>query len=855
MVQIGQCPSCRTVYQIEPDAIGQTIDCECEATLFVSNAHGFSEIPVACTTCDGEYVVDRSGAGESVECKCGSQLTVPSFVLCTPLVHSAQEASAIALKAKGNDKKLAVNAVACPRCDRQYETNHEDVSEIAVCKCGCRFEVTFADQAFVANEVDPPKQTSPATDPRPKKPMSLLSILGVAAVGLFLLVSIIMFATSGDNDKTDSGAEDNSVATVADSVPELTTENLGSLAEFATGNTELAITPIPDPGSELASTTDADKRFRATILLPPKESPIPKPQDPPKRVPVIAAKVTGMTLDRAFETAFEAYQAAKQPDATEQQIGEAIGWLQAASTMILTGDQQQQDRINELRYMLAFMYHRGGHLIEASIVGESVAKSGKKNEASTLEAALIALSAAQRANDVQWGNAEQVGELDRMHSIASVIATRWPANKNLDAIWLDLGQRYQSFFKRQKAGDCFARVSEKSQQYAESRVAAGSVLWDAYRVEVQSGAEPAALLVQSKKLFGDGVKALSATGKPSLPYIAAKLTLARIEILEGNFKAAEAWLVDDPVSVTNSISNQKASDGKIKVPPSLYQSVFETLFLIKSERSDLSGAMLALKKMTAGSDGDSKFGRMVLGLVKLKIKELTASSAVTREQFSELSELIEPLESHADSLTATNLLWLGESWGKLAQNAANPTLTKQGFDKAAAAFEMAMGQPDFPSGSTLSATLRRAQFLRGAGRLSDAIPLLQSVLAKTPNAFGLQIEAAEAVQQTAIDSDRAKDLYLAINGTEDESIWGWAKLVSVLHQAESTVDNRDRVLMCQYNLMKCRWMLAEAAPSDEAKEEQLASVRKQLGRILATTSSNRQPWYTRLQELAAAAAP
>ena len=81
MSRIGQCPSCRTIYELADDDVGQVFECECSTTLFAADVVGFSEIPVFCSQCDGEYVVDRDGAGEQVECECGSLITVPSVVL------------------------------------------------------------------------------------------------------------------------------------------------------------------------------------------------------------------------------------------------------------------------------------------------------------------------------------------------------------------------------------------------------------------------------------------------------------------------------------------------------------------------------------------------------------------------------------------------------------------------------------------------------------------------------------------------------------------------------------------------------------------------------------------------------
>ena len=93
MSRYGQCPACRTGYELEQEHIGRSLDCECGATLFAADVVGFSEIPVLCDQCDGEYVVDKDGAGETVECECGAHLTVPDVVFRMPVSSRGQSAA------------------------------------------------------------------------------------------------------------------------------------------------------------------------------------------------------------------------------------------------------------------------------------------------------------------------------------------------------------------------------------------------------------------------------------------------------------------------------------------------------------------------------------------------------------------------------------------------------------------------------------------------------------------------------------------------------------------------------------------------------------------------------------------
>ncbi len=258
-----------------------------------------------------------------------------------------------------------------------------------------------------------------------------------------------------------------------------------------------------------------------------------------------------------------------------------------------------------------------------------------------------------------------------------------------------------------------------------------------------------------------------------------------------------------------------------------------------------------------GPGADANVGKMLLRVATDYIDQLESSQTVTPEQFSTLSELIEPLKDHDVILTAPNFLWLGESWSRLAERAATPELAKQCYAKAAAAYKIAVSRPDFPAPSGQSAALRRAQLLRLAGDMANAIPLLETILSETPNAFALQIEAAEALQQAAIDSGQANELLAALHGPSaqqdgaDSPIWGWSKLVTTLNAARSGDEEKDRqrVLKCQYNMYLCQLLLAQANPDAGQREKSLADLARSLTRVVSTTSPDRAPWYGKFQEL------
>ena len=912
MSRLGQCPSCQAMYEVSDDDLGQLMQCECGATLFICDVAGFSEIPVGCAQCGGQYVVDREGAGEAVECECGENLSVPTVVLRSPvaggkgvdpkklLVQQKREQSAATEAGNDIDEKT----VACPACKKQYSATPDDVGDQAQCRCGCVFVITTRpDGKLVARRKkagfrsdddhgDEDHESSPA---RRKRPMSLLSILGLAAVGLLLLVSIIMFVTR-DSRRAVAAKEEQPTVTIKPPVAQAgrrlpgisTAEQLPAASSDRGAAADSFRAPVmTPPGQDAASShrpprpipaPDGDSdddaaamKGKESWLAPPPEVTLPKPKAARPVVPIVPARQQGLTLERAYTEAFQAYSKTSElkkeagesgdPSAYHRQLGITIGLLK--QTLELATRQNAKDRVDELRYLLTYLSYSAGRLPEAAILGEAVARWGEKDTPATLEAAMIALAATQEANETQWGDRRDSGELEQMESIAQIIAQRWPDHGQLDLIWLNLAQRYQAFGQSQRSAHAYDQVSRASAKYAQAQLAAGSASWAQYRKNIASGAPADSesqreLLQQAQKKLAVGLKKVSADlQKPTQAIVAAKLSLSRMAMLAGDLEKAESWLVDEPLPLVESIVVSNPDGNSIAVSPALLRSIFQTLFTVRSQLRDAAGAKSALEMMAAKLGDQQDLGKMFLSVVTDYVNRLLGSGSISREQFSTLSELIEPLKEEEEALTAANVLWLGESWSKLAEHAANEQLAQQCYAKAAAAYQLAMKRADFPKSSRPSAQIRRAELLRQAGQLAETIPIYEAMLKQNPGAFSVQIVAAETLEQLAIDASKPEDLVAVIqgpvevSGSGESSIWGWGKLVTTLHAAGASDDDskRDRLLKCQYHLANCQWLVAKSTSDTALRDEMLSDCRRSVDRLLATTSEDRQPWYGQLQEL------
>ena len=168
---------------------------------------------------------------------------------------------------------------------------------------------------------------------------------------------------------------------------------------------------------------------------------------------------------------------------------------------------------------------------------------------------------------------------------------------------------------------------------------------------------------------------------------------------------------------------------------------------------------------------------------------------------------------------------------------------------------MAMAHQDFPASSRIAALLRHAQLLRATGQLDKAIDSIANVLRDNPNAFGLQVEAAETIQASALEAQDFVRLADAVDGPRESAIWGWNKLVTTLYSARKSDDPSDptvqRLMKSQYQLANCKWLIAKATGDPGKRAELVAQLKKLVARLEPNMKRDVQPWYDRFAELAA----
>jgi tetratricopeptide (TPR) repeat protein len=517
------------------------------------------------------------------------------------------------------------------------------------------------------------------------------------------------------------------------------------------------------------------------------------------------------------------------------------------------------------RYLLAFLYLKGGMLPEAAVMGEAVARWGDLADPSTKEAGLIALAATQELSDLHWGDAADLGELRQMEKVAKILQSRWPDDQQNDLIWMNIGYLYEAFNQPQDAVRIYENISQSSQHYGTATLASGMAEWNALRQqEVATG--KTIDLEDRKRVKQQLAKGLRLVEKNDsglmVNHVDARMTLAQIDLIDGKPGKAEEWLTVEPPAVLSSIRVREDDDDELKllIDEAVARQLYDVLFHARNEQGDTRGATRAIEDLAelVGDSGEEMAKRRI-SILKAAFENLKHKDEMQKVDFDAAKEMSDRIMKDASVVPTATILWLGESWAQVGESRGSVEQSKNGkFAKEAARmaaelFDAAIKRNDFPQKSLQAAQLRRIELLRRSGEVMQSLKQIEDILANEPNVFSLQIAAAQCLQQVAVEYQRSSDLLAAIEGPSGFSpIWGWGKLVTTLHttmySASGTPRHAEQFGLAQYNLFWCRYQLALQIQDAGEKMRQLAEVETALSRRVGTMDK-KSDWYPKYKKL------
>ena len=884
----GKCPGCYRQHELEPQDLGRIFECRCGLVLLSCDRSSFSSIQVVCESCKKRYRLRLPQERNEVPCKCGSNIQVPEVVLQKPVtVLRAEEPLATTLRPV-DDQTLSL----IPEQEFVIDVGLDDGDA----------EVESASPAVIHDhEANSSKKNTKRVDKKSTTVSTKQSRWGswaiTTALIAFFAYSILMFINRNDvldakisNDvaeetnkksgKTSSSdvpigsgraIEAADLASKVNQSRNLPKRNLPTLPTDSRAMTVLIEEVDFGAGSSGGDTIQLNLPLPTVYTLP-------KARVARERVEVIRDSVLTGNLKRSVELAFESYQqtqelapelggtpSKKQIADYRSSLGKTIGLVEKVHQIAI--QQSDKQNIMTMRYLLAFLSLQAGHLPEAMIYGQSVARHGVKEDPASLESAMIALAAAQEACGTHWGVSNQLSELSTMVDIISLIEERWPEDKQISEMWMNVAHLYEAFNQPRIAILCYDQVKKNEELFSKSKISSGLIAWrlsrkpELARVSSESFSRLNHMVLepigdtdwgeQAITRLTEGIIKSGVERQPeqdqvvslSMPVFEATLALSQLYFMQKKYQQASKTLriLGDVSLLDRSVTTDSSKAGKrLYVSESKLVQLFDLFIAISRNKGAIEETQSLLTQMSKMA---STHGRQIestsISLLKEAMQKARASAKLEKAKVDQITRLTDAVMTEVSTVPTENLLWIGESWGQIGTKAESVDLKQSCCSKAAELYQLAMQRTDFPESSLQTARIRQVDLLGQANQSEQAILVLNDLLAKAPNILALQIKAAEILQGIAERSGRREDFEAASNGpTGFSAIWGWGRLVTSLHAIRWGPNGTDihayQLLNAQYHLAECRYSTLVRSPDSSGIRLEIASLERSIKTIVAT---------------------
>jgi len=517
----------------------------------------------------------------------------------------------------------------------------------------------------------------------------------------------------------------------------------------------------------------------------------------------------------ALDAAIRAKKPAEELKAMQQdlnaQLKEAAGYFDLALRLAGKGDDPKS--ITAARFNYAYVCYLMRKNYEAAILGEYVAKSVDKDDASLgLDAAFLSLAAyVQAFNDVKGSNEEKEADMGFIIKAANLITVKWPESDRANDARMQLGQIYSQMKKPVLAAEWYNKVPATDPKYPYAQLAAGQAYWTAVvnADRFPEGEKPTPDQLKewkqlSMQLLRNGSEKLLPTipkeGTAPGELIAAKVTQAQILITLGQDADSVKLLLDDPHSVIKAVTvpdETKRPDKGVqsrKFASEAYKLLLRA-YIGTGKLNEARDTMKTLEKI-AGADGGTDVTDLYVGLGKLLSEELERlKEAKETDRFNQLMTSFETflndLYQRKEGQTFGSLSWIGETYFALGEaTAEDQARATSYFEKAGTSFQdlLTMGekQPDFLKPDQVAAVkVRLVRCHRLKKDFDAAERLIVEVLKERDNDPRAQSEAAAVYQAWGAHGvgDNSAKFLISINGDNKNKIWGWRQLSQKLQKS------------------------------------------------------------------------
>lgn len=512
--------------------------------------------------------------------------------------------------------------------------------------------------------------------------------------------------------------------------------------------------------------------------------------------------------------------------------------------MRLADQDTPPSELNLVRYFVCYLHYLRQQYFEAALVGDLVS-SRYPESAGAQQCAKISLASYMKILETNEAASTDF-EIDRLSKVADVIVDTWPdtdlaveALSTLVPVMVNADQLDQA--KRMTLA-----LPKSSPSRGEAEFVTGQAMWGKHlRLQQQLAAgkknpsnediDPKQRQTLSGDLAASAIEMLASGFKlmPKEPLVStsnatALLSLAQAYVASNQHSEAVDVLehpVLGPVTLVNanheSVQNPVFAEETYRTALQAYVGSIGVRGTSMMEKAKT--AMAAMQE-AVGSDAAGK-QRMLGVYVNLARNVETQMKSAAPDAKQEMSVVFEAFlqELSAGSSDIGVLNWVAETFASLGSGFdEDPDLVNENarkyYVRSIQAFQILLSRPEL---QPQLATQIQARMASVKGQIQDyegALSDLKVILAKSPNALNLQVQAAELLQQWGRIDPQKYELAIGgipAEGTGNGAVWGWGKIANTAMRYEQF---RDNFFQARYQMAQCQLSLAGSKQgADKAK--------------------------------------
>ena len=570
-------------------------------------------------------------------------------------------------------------------------------------------------------------------------------------------------------------------------------------------------------------------------------------------------------------------------------LNEMARYLQIA--LALADEDVQLKDVNRARYLLSYVYYLTRQSYKSAILGEYVAKHYNTGEDASLaqDAAYLALGAYILAYNDSPDDQKPV-DLKMMEGMGRLIVEKWPESDRANDARMQLGRVFNRQKKPAEAAVWYGSIPESSSMYAEAQADAGQAYWTAFinaAIADESEKPPKETLKgwqdSAERHLRAGIQKIQ-SGLPEMgetppELTAAKFSLSQILLSKGDYTGAITQLTGEPHSVVKAISI--ADESKRPKPPNpksadFAQSSYQLLlraYIGDRKLEPARSAMDELEKIAKAAGGGNteavtEIYRQLGQQLQEELEQLKGlgDKARTDEVRQSFEAFLGDL-SKREQQTYNSLIWIAETYFGLGQGSSDDKTKADGYYNSAGEnyqkiLDIVEADPELVEAKRLvGVKVRLVNCRRRKGDFEGAETLVTEVLAKSPKALDVQIEAAYVYQDWGESGqiDTIDKLEMARKGGEfgeaKATVWGWSQIAKRLQgiiqmQGESAKEKYlERYLESRYNLYLCRRLFGNGQAKTADKTAELKKAEAGLMGFALVTSDINDEWWKKFDRL------